>query len=646
VSCKHRGWLLAAAMLASAVSCSRHSRPGTGRLAILRFENVGGDPASDWMGRAFSEVLASDLNAAPGIFVIPGAQLLGYGRALGMRAGSAPGISAERTQALMAGANRIGYGQYRVNGGRLEAQLAIEDPASRKTVLVAGAAGRAEDVLGVAGALARQVSAQAGPYGTASLAALRDYAAALESVDPGAARQTLEQAIAADPAFAPPYMILAQMKAAGQDRAGADELLRQALAHAAAMPEVDRARLGLQAATLAGDRQAVRQALAVLARANPNDPAVWRATGEEALGRRRYRDAVQALQKAAEVDPGEPANFNTLGYVAAYAGDLKTAAEALNRYRQLRPNEPNPLDSLGDVHYYLGRFREAEEYYLQAHGQDPNFLGGGTLYKAAMARLMTGDVAGADALARQYVEARQAARDPMLEYKKADWSWITGRRKEGFERLSAYASSVEGGALRELSSRAYAQLALWSLELGDRAGAARHAERAVSLASAGSMPVAAMARFLAQAPASPSDWAVRAEREFPEPARASFRNFARAYALLLAKEFADAVPLLREMYQASNPVADETLPVMLAWAYLETGHVTEAEPLLSANPLPSPAGPAPFASIYFPRILFLRGLLAEKQGNRGEAQKQYRLFLQLSGSQPLVWGEEARAAKG
>ena len=70
-------------------------------------------------------------------------------------------------------------------------------------------------------------------------------------------------------------------------------------------------------------------------------------------------------------------------------------------------------------------------------------------------------------------------------------------------------------------------------------------------------------------------------------------------------------------------------PVLLAWAYAESGRPREAAPLLQPNPIPQPNALNPFASLWFPRLFYLRG--------------DYRAFLALSGSQPLIWGEEQKA---
>ena len=153
---------------------------------------------------------------------------------------------------------------------------------------------------------------------------------------------------------------------------------------------------------------------------------------------------------------------------------------------------------------------------------------------------------------------------------------------------------------------------------------------------------ALVARFLAQPPASSSEWTLRAEQQFPGPAQTAIKNFSLAYALLINQQFQPAMLLLRQMWENGSPTADEGLPVMLAWCYLETGRVKEAAALLATNPIPNANGPTPYTGFYIPRILYLRGLLAEKEGRTGDARSYYDKFLALSGPDPLLWGEEKK----
>jgi tetratricopeptide (TPR) repeat protein len=317
-------------------------------------------------------------------------------------------------------------------------------------------------------------------------------------------------------------------------------------------------------------------------------------------------------------------------------------AEVLKRYRELRPQEANPLDSLGDVHLYFGKLRDAEQYYLQSYAQDPAFNDNGALLKAAWAHLLGGDIRGANTVFQRYQDARRD--DPAAPYRRAEWLWISGQRKAATEMLSGFAASKESGPARDLAARARAHLAIWLLETGDTAAARAQAEKSVSLAGPASAGMAAVARFLTEPPASSTEWAVRAERLFPAPGAAGMKNFALACALLFAREYGVASPLLKEIYAHWTPAGDPAIPVMLAWAYAGSGRTRDAAPLVARNPIPQGAGLNIFTSMWFPRLFFLRGETLASQGKTAEARDEYRLFLNLSGPTLFAWGEDRRAA--
>ncbi len=628
------------AITAGLTCCGRRSsRSEYRRVAILRFENLGADPSTDWIGRALSEMVTADLAGAPSMFAIPSSRIHGAEQALGPRPSSAPGVSTERDMAILTGANRLAYGEYAVREGRLKARITLENPSTGKVEAVASAEAPADrGVAGVAAELARQLWKGAARV-PANDAALRSYVAALESNEPGLVNGELSRAIAADPNFAPAYRVLGQLLAQRQDRAGALAVIRQALSRD--LPAAARARLELEAATLAGDRAGRLAALESLSRLEPSDPAVWRALAGVMMSAHRYPQAVSGYGKAAEIEPQDPVNLNELAYAYAYSGDIPAALKALNRYRAERPAEANPLDSLGDVYLIAGRLGEAEKAYIEANRKMPHFQMDGSLFKAAMARLMSGDIAGADTLASQYLQARAAANDPVLSYRHAEWAWATGRRREALQRMEAFARGAASGPLRELAARAHAQLVIWDLALGDRAGAAQMASMAAAEAGPASAGITAVARFLTAPQAPPAEWAARADRGFPAAPQAAVKDFALAYALLLQKDFAAAQPVLKRIYDSGEQVDGEGLPVLLAWTYLETGRLSEATAMLRNNPAPSISGTGPFFAFYFPRIYYLRGVLAQRQGNSTEAAAQFQLFRKLSGPDALAWGEEA-----
>ena len=223
-------------------------------------------------------------------------------------------------------------------------------------------------------------------------------------------------------------MMLIELKMNQQDRAGASALLEAAAARGNAITQADRIRLEIVAASLRGDRAALGRAFSVKVQTTPADPDAWRSLGETCLQRRQFPQAIQAFERALVIEPEDANSWNQMGYAAAYNGDLDTAMKALRRYQAIRPVDPNALDSMGDVNFLTGHLQEAERFYLEVYQKAPAFLNGLDLQKAAMARLMTGDVAAADGL----LKGRGGA----------EWLWATGRRKEAYAKL---ASEVEGG---------------------------------------------------------------------------------------------------------------------------------------------------------------------------------------------------------
>jgi tetratricopeptide (TPR) repeat protein len=644
VYCK---WLPVALLAPLFTAChSNSAKPAVERLAILRFENLSGDASLDWAGRAFSEILTTELAGAASRQMILPVRMHAFDRALGVRPISAPGISTESTQAQAAGATVLGYGTYGVRNGKLEASLTLEDVSGMKTQRVITAAASADDVLGAATALAAQLTPKPASYGTRNPQALAGLMKALEATDPAMMEAAAGVAIAADPNFVGPYRLLARARLQRQDRAGAMAVLERALERGSKISDLDRARVELESSEVSGDQAARQNALAKIVKLEPGDAVSWTALSEILMARHEFKGAQEAFQRASALQPEEGLPLNSIGYAAAEAGDFDTGMKALRRYRELRPNEVDAIDSMGDINFIHGRLSEAENLYLEAAKKNPAYLNNLELVKAAMAHLLTGDAAGANNLAEQYLRARAEAKDPILELRRAEWTWISGRRKLAAQQMGAFALAAESGPVRDIASRGYAEMANWSLMSGDREMAMRLAQKSLSLAGPTAVVNALVARFLAGPPAPVAEWTLRAQQQFPGPAAGPVRDLALIYAFLINRQFQPAQALLRPMWTKGIPGADEGLPVLLAWADLETGDVKEAAELLRYNPVPSSAGLTPYTTFYIPRLLYLRGLLAEKESRRDEARGWYDKFLALSGPNPLIWGEEKKALWG
>ena len=608
------------------------------RLAILRFENLTGDDSLNWMGRAVSEVMTSELAGSRTLSVIPFGTLHSADRTLGPRPLTAPGISTERTAASLAGATQIIYGRISREAGKLRLDAGLYETQRQKDDRALTAAGATpESVIALADSLAKQLTTPVRPFGTQNPEALREYCAGLESQDGSSAGQAFARAARADPNFGQAYVALAELAVVQNNAGEAERVLAMASARGPAIPELERARLDAIAARLHGDFAAGARALETVGRLNPADLGVFRQLAVSNLSARQYAAAIENLRKAIALEPHDAALLNQLGYAEMYIGNLPEATKALNDYARVKPDDPNALDSLGEVNFYLGQFAAAETFFRQSYDKDPHFADGIELTKAAYARLMTGDIKGADAIFNKYLETR--GKDPVVDFRRAEWEFASGRRRQAVARIEAFVRSLPA-ALAAIAPQLYAQLTVWHLELGDDA---RAREFGLKIALQGAVsPQALIARFLIEPAGSASERAARAEQLLPGPDKARLRQIVLVYALLLHKEFQAAEPLLSDLYQHSPPEPQQILPVLLAWTKLETGHLEQAAPLVERNPLPGASGDI-FTSLAFPRLFYLRGVILEKQGRRDEAAKNYRIFLTLSGPDALVFGEEAKA---
>ena len=108
-----------------------------------------------------------------------------------------------------------------------------------------------------------------------------------------------------------------------------------------------------------------------------------------------------------------------------------------------------------------------------------------------------------------------------------------------------------------MQALALSQLAIWKLETGDAKAAADLANQAVARAQSQQVRgISEVCRYVASG-----------------SARSSGSKMADAYALLFAKKYREALPLLQAIYSETNPSADGQVRTLLAWAYVETGAI-------------------------------------------------------------------------
>ena len=460
----------------------------------------------------------------------------------GGRPASAPGISAERTAAAGAGATRAIAGYLLKSGSGVRLVSTIEDLGTHRILRLTSATGKG--VLDVIGSAAGELAAKPRPGLTANEAALHSYSTALEApLDQQA--PLLETAVADDPKLGSAWTYLVRLKARQNRAEGvatADRAVEQKL------ESIDTAAIELEKAELTGDRPARLEALRRFVALNPGDILLLRNLAEQESVAGDFARSADDWRKILLLLPGDVSALNQAAYNYAWSGNYPEAVRAINEYAQRAPRDANPLDSLGDINYWFKRFPEAATNYKAAHDKDPKMLNGGDLYKAAWARLRSGDQKAADDLLNQYVKLRQEAGDRTLVVLNADWLYQTGREQDAEAMLRKAGASPADPGQRVLI---FSELAIWDLVAGKREAALADLQNAGPIVT----PTVVTARFTAQPSASAAEWEARAAKLFAAPQIAALHDTALSWALILDGKKAAA----REVWEklaAERPATD------------------------------------------------------------------------------------------
>jgi hypothetical protein len=570
--------ICSAALLMAACSTKKESEPPP-RYAVLRFENLTPDPSLNWIGRAASEVLIREIGA------LPSSSIYAANENFGRRPASAPGVSTEFTDALLAGANHVITGYFEFNRGSLTFHLIEEEARTGKRVRELTAPG---PVLDACSALARQITANPKPYATQSQTALQNYAQGLESDDWHA--NFYQTAVAADPNYSDAYLAWGEMALAHKDADTVAHVLAQAQAHKTDPAAI--AKLQFAEATAFNDSAARTSALKRIVETDPTNVKAVQALGEAEMNQHHFAEAAAAFGKGAS--NAQPGLINLKAYALMFAGDEKGAMDAVHEYQKAVPQDPNSVDSEGDIRYFFGHFAEAEKLYLAADAKDPQFNQMGELWKAARTHLMTGDVAVATQLFNRYREQHEKAKDLTLPLRAAEWQFLTGDRNGALTAMRAVATDARNNGIKNL---ALTQSAIWELQLGLRADAMKDSETVLKSGQNADLIPAAIVRFSSVEPKSVAEQRARAERSFSGSGGAQISPLAVAYSLIFAKRYADAAPLWKELYEKANP-ADSTVRGIYALSLEQSGHAAEAASLLKNMPAPAIALAPSFESLY------------------------------------------------
>jgi len=336
--------------------------PGERSVAVLLFENIGGDPESEYFSAGITEDIIAHLSKNPDIKVVRALQYTGSATSM-------------REVGRDLGVNTVLGGSVRQAGDDVRVVAQLIDTETEENLWAETYDRKLHNIFAIQTDIARNITEamgavlvpEAGSAGppTRDLEAyqlyLRGRFSRSQRTDEGIRRSVsfFEQAIARDSTFAEAYAGLAEtwILASAYTGATADESLRQALQAADRALELDSA--------LAGAYAARGMALGWLAR--------------------DFDGGVAELRRAIEANPGYAKAHHWLGISLAVLGRLDEGIVELEQAVELEPLSLIIHDELAWMSFFSGQWEKAEAEFDKAIELDPRFpkayLGSAEMYR-------------------------------------------------------------------------------------------------------------------------------------------------------------------------------------------------------------------------------------------------------------------------
>ena len=323
-------------------------------IAVLPFDNMGGDPAQDYFADGITEDLTTDLSRISGLFVVARNSSFSYkGRSVDVRT-----VSQELgVRYVLEGSVRRSGDQIRINaqlvdgsnGGHLWAErfdgtmadvFALQDDVNRKIVaaleinLTAADEQRLEQ--------AESTSAEAYDL---LLRGIEQFNRRTRETN-AEARDLFARAAILDPDYARAYANISLTYGIEVNRNWAVDRERST-------------RLGLEF---------TEKALAI----DDRIPQIYMARSLLYLSQRQHQTAIEAAQRTIEVHPNYADGYATLAFIQSFSGQLEAALESLDRARQINPRGTGIyLEIEGRVLFLLERYDDALSILDEAIQRNP-----------------------------------------------------------------------------------------------------------------------------------------------------------------------------------------------------------------------------------------------------------------------------------
>lgn len=620
---------------------------------VASFENHAEGEELAWLESGAPTMLRTALAEIPGLSVVSDES---FERALDR---AEPSSTSRLELARHAGAEALVLGSIFRAGGELRIDVQVEDVVEAR--IVAAHSVRGADVFALMDELTAWVrdtldigdAASPPPLPirdmtTASLEAFRLYnegVSARRHLRVADAKRQLTEAVVIDPGFALAYLELQWVALWTNDEAGHELYVKKTLEHQDRLPPQKRLLMEAMSLWEKGERDRAERILLDVVEQRPDEEDAYLHLAH-LYGSSTPR-GLETLERGVGAVPHSGYLRLNYGYGLLGAGRYPEAIHQLERYAEIDPEEPNPWDSLGEAYLIAGVPERALAHYAHALEIDPSFPSSYLGRSWALARLGRYDEALAEleGLGESFPPGYSA---DDLAIQKAYWLSRVGRYREARALVEAIASSSG----ETPSPAALAIQALFAIETGAPERALELAEQARREVDAGNEPkkmlwTGAFADLLAGVAATRAGRIPEAEARLSR-LRASCRSevplenwwvhllageieLARGEARAAYLELVSGEPDRKLRFNVSHLLEDlaGSLSLRDAAARAKAREGDAGGAIAIYEKLLRPDIGQRWTAVLEPRYHLEIGRLLATEGDREEAAKHYRRFLEL-----------------
>jgi serine/threonine protein kinase/tetratricopeptide (TPR) repeat protein len=399
-------------------------------VAVLAFENLTGDPAYDYLGRAIPNLLITSLEQSKSLRVTTWERLQDLVRLAGNKPAEKLDLETAFELCRREGVDAVVVGSFVKAGGTFATEAKVLDTQTKELLETASARGEGpESILRsqidalshdiarrLAGARRRGSPAERPVIDvtTSSLEAYQEYLRgreAYEKLYSTDAYRALSRAVGLDSTFAMAQLYLAKTCSSLRMMTERRQAYRRALALSSRTTEREQLLIRKDYAQyMEGDQAASFVFLQELIRKYPREKHAYMDLALVHQREGHLREAIHALEQALALDPEYAEALNVLAYAHASLGEYDQALTYINKYVSLRPGDANPLDSLAETYFLMHRLDDAVANYQAALALRPDFID--TMWALAYVWGVRGDI---DEVMRLNDRAMSVAPTPGLQ---------------------------------------------------------------------------------------------------------------------------------------------------------------------------------------------------------------------------------------